>query len=229
MSIIEVDTIDVAPQFISKCYLRVTQQMINCRVRIVSRNNLQEANVGPHFKDFPWDRYEREAKYYYESIGYTVIRLEHFASCAVSENERMFPKAKVLGGLLRKYLSNEDYTKYIYKKQSIKEAIALNGIDPKDYSISLYPPDFLVVENSSNKWKFVEVKGPTDKLRFRQANWFINLMPEAWDYEIFASLNRTFDDTYVCKASARRSGERFMDEYAKELESVKEYNEMFKN
>lgn len=228
MNFIEIDAIDEAPQFIAKCYRRVTQEMINCQVTVISRNHLQEANIESQFKDFPWDRYEREAKYYYESTGHTVIRLEHFASCAVAENEKMFPKASALGALLRKYLSSDDYATYTFKKRSVKEAISLNGIDPKDYSISFYPPDFLVIENESNKWKFVEVKGPTDKLRFRQVNWFINLMPEAWNYEIFASLNRKFDNVYLCKSSGYRIGKKFAEEYAKELENINKYNSIFK-
>jgi hypothetical protein len=226
--IIEIYQKDEAPHFVEKCYQRVTQEMINCQVRIISRNILKDVNGEYQFTNFLGNMYEKEAKYYYESTGFTVIRLEHFASNAVGEKESIFPEAKVLGDLLRKHLSKDDYNKYIFKKSAVKNVLVLNGIDPKDYSISFYPPDFLVINNNDGKWKFVEVKGPTDKLHFRQANWFVNLIPESWDYEIIALLNKKFDETYLCKIPGSRSGDKFNKEYAKKQKSVKGYNQTFK-
>lgn len=223
MPVIEISQIDNAPEFIAKCYQRVTQNMVNCQVKVVSRSNLEEVNPEDHFSKFPWDKYEREAKFFYESDGFLVIRLEHFASSAVAVNEHIFPEAKILGGYLRKHLNGNDYAKYVFRKKSIRDATALNGIDPKDYSISFYPPDFLIVDRNSGKFKFVEVKGPADKLRFRQANWYINLIPEEWEYEIFASINRKFDDVYLLKKQDTRAGPKFKDEYEKQLESVNDY------
>ena len=222
MSIFEITDINEAPKHIINCQRRVTQELINCRVRIVSRQNMTES------KESPRNRYESEAKRYYQSLGYTVIRLEHFTSASVKHQEDCYPESKILGRQLRKYLSKSDYDTYTYRNPLLEEAISLDTIDPKDYSISFYPPDFLMINKESGKHMFVEVKGPSDKLRFRQANWFVNLLPESWEYEIFASINKKFDETYVYTPNTTKGCPKFYEEYEKEIVEVNKWREFVK-
>lgn len=218
-----------APNFVERCYKRVTHEMINCPVRIVSRDQLQDTSeVSNIFSDFPWDEYEREAMRYYQSRGHEVIRLEHFASCGVGHKENIFEKSKHLGRYLRRYLSKSDYSLYIHRSEKIENTVSLSEINPHEYSISFYPPDFLVVDKKRGEWQFVEVKGPKDKLRFRQANWFINLIPEPWEYEIFASLDRHFEETFVCITNGPRAGPGFEDVYRAACNDVDKYRAIFK-
>ncbi|MDD5462012.1 MAG: VRR-NUC domain-containing protein [Methylococcales bacterium] len=210
---------------ISKCIKRVTQGMINCDLIIVSRSNLSEDIQIPKYFPGSWNKYEKEAAYFYKKQGYDVIRLEHFASCGVGEKEDIFEDSKRLGKLLREFLPQEDYKKYIYKSEQCREAVALNGVYPKYYSLSFCPPDFLVVNKTSSQWKFVEVKGPTDKLHFRQANWYINLMPSNWDYEIFASLNKEFEEIYI-ENDLPKKGNIFDDLYAEKVRESDKFNNM---
>ncbi|MCO6413213.1 MAG: VRR-NUC domain-containing protein [Thiogranum sp.] len=227
MSLIRIDTLEEAPDFIQKCYARVTQGLIYAPVRIVSRKILLEPSTPTAFKTLPWDRFEREARFHYENDGFEVIRLEHFASQMVGdEREKVFADPQLLGTHLRRVLSPADYQTYISKSAAIQTAIALNGIDPKLYSVSFYPPDFLVINRNDRSFKFVEVKGPTDKLRFRQANWYVNLIPTHWDYEIFASVNRQFDDVFLCTPTGPRAGEHFAASYQQAMHEVAEFRTM---
>jgi len=229
MSELMISDFSCAPNFVEKCYNRVTQGMIICPVRIVSRDQLKNlGEVSKDFSDFPWEKYEREAKGYYESRGYEVIRLEHFASAGVGGREHIFPKSKILGEYLRHYFSESDYSLYIHRSEEINKFLVLNGVYPTDYSISFYPPDFLVVDKMSGEWQFVEVKGPKDKLRFRQANWFVNLIPKTWKYEIFASLDRQFEDTFMFIPNGPRAGSRFEEMHRVEISEVEEYRALIK-
>lgn len=115
--------------------------------------------------------------------------------------------------------TKEDYLKLIHKKRCLLKSISLNGIDPKDYPLICYVPDFLVVDFKTGKWKFVEVKSYRDKLHFKQANWYVNLIPKHWEYEIFAQLKQEFDEIYNCSSLGPRKGEQFQRLY--QLESDK--------
>lgn len=203
--------------------------MIHCPVRIESRSTLQQSASLGAFEDSSGNIYEREAKYYYQSKGYKVIRLEHFASAGVGSKEDILPESKILGNHLRKYLPPDTYQTFIRKSKASQEALVLNGVSPKDYSLSFYPPDFLVIDITTNIWKFVEVKGPTDKLHFRQANWYINLLPNQWEYEIFASVNIKFEDSYICNIADTREGIKFQNEYSNKIDEVNKWNTMMKN
>jgi hypothetical protein len=140
----------------------------------------------------------------------------------------MFKGSERLGVSLRRYLSNSDYSLFIRRSYKLHNVVPLNGIDPKDYSICFYPPDFLLINNRSGEWKFVEVKGPKDKLHFRQANWFVNLIPKVWKYEIFASLDMQFEGMYLCVLDGNRSGPRFNEKYKAVLKDVANYNMILK-
>lgn len=205
-----IPSLEQAPLFVQKCYRRVTQQLINCPVRVVSRSKLSgpTKSVESELK-LPFNEYEREAFDYYQSSGFEVIRLEHFASTGVGRSEHLLKDSEKLGKLLRLHLPEADYQAYISRSKRGKAAVSLSSVYPENYPISCYPPDFLIIDKVSKRFKFVEVKGPNDKLHYRQANWYLNLIPSHWGYEIFASLNNAFEQLYLCNLSEPRIGPNF--------------------
>lgn len=209
--------------FIGKCVRRVTQGIVNCNILIISRKNLLENVKIENNSPNSCNKYEKEAAYYYQTKGYRVIRLDHWATCSVGRNEHLFKEAAKLGDLLRSIFSREDYSKFIYRPKYHDKTISLSSIYPKNYPLSVYPPDFLVINKSNLKWKFVEIKSPNDRIHFRQANWYINLLPANWEYEIFASLNKEFDDIYI-KNNLPRKRVGFDELYKKEKRKVDKYN-----
>ncbi|MBL4783637.1 MAG: VRR-NUC domain-containing protein [Porticoccaceae bacterium] len=208
--------------YISKCINRVTQRMINCDIVIMSRENLSEGGEKIDIQG-AFNKYEKEAAFFYQTKGYEVIKLEHFASSGAGDKEHIFDESKELGIKLRKIFPIDEYQKFIYKSDACRKALVLNSIYPAEYSLSFYPPDFLVVKNDTKEWKFVEVKSPRDKLHFRQANWYVKLMPENWNYEIFASLNRKCDGVTI-KTDLPRNGAVFEEIYSEEVTSTDKFN-----
>ena len=196
---------------IPKCVNRVTAGLVNCNIRIVSKKRLKESNqyLGCQGANFN----EREAAFYYEQQGYEVIRLEHFALASVGQpGEYARVESEPIAGHLLRLLPAEAYRRLIARSERYVEtkSLALNSVMPKDYALAFYPPDFLVVRRrllKPNEFKFVEVKGPKDSIHFRQANWIVNLKPEDWDFEIFASVHDQVEDTFVeCDLPATTEG-----------------------
>jgi len=62
-------------------------------------------------------------------------------------------------------------------------------------------------------------------LHFRQANWYVKLMPENWNYEIFASLNRKCNSITI-KNNLPRNGSIFEKIYAEEVKKTDDFNKM---
>jgi hypothetical protein len=169
----------------------------------------------------------REAANYYEKKDYFVIRLETSSSVFVGKKENLFEDSAKLGKLLREYLPFNEYLKFIHTPVIEKGILALNGVYPENSPISSYPPDFLVINKLNHEWKFVEVKSPKDKISFRQANWYINLMPNNWQYEILALINKDFEDVYI-QNDLDKKGILFDEIYNEEKKEVDEFLKHFR-
>lgn len=222
MSEINIPNIAASPLFVRRCFERVTGGLVNCPVVVVSRNKLAGLSLSAQGPASNLNKFEREAAAYYERLGYSVTRLDHFASCSVHYNEG-FDDSAALGKALRALLPSADYLRYIHRDPEVREGIVLNGVDPRKYALAFYPPDFLVAKRGSTDWKFVEVKGPADSLHFHQANWYVNLMPPTWHYEIFASLGRDFGETYRCMPEGARGTSLFSAALQEQLTEVQGY------
>lgn len=215
-----------APSNLQSHISRVTSRLINCDIRIISRTDLKNLD---NTKEPPTglNKHEKEAFSYYTSIGYEVIRLEHQFLSLVGEKEHLFAESKALGDKLRSLIPRRDYLKLIHRNENLlnKKALVLNSVYPRDYSLAFYPPDFIAVKKrllGANEFKFIEVKGPTDRLHFRQANWYVNLMPNHWQYEIFASINEDIEEIYIERDTPTK-GVEFDETYEMHKLEVKEF------
>ncbi len=166
------------------------------------------------------NEYEREAAYFYKKNGYDVIlKLDHIAIQVESYDE----VSRALNTSLRRYMPKIEYEKFMFKTDQVKKSLNLNEVYPEHYSLSFYPPDFIVFNSKSGDWKFVEVKSPTDKLHFRQANWYINLMPDHWKYELFCSINKDIEDIYI-KNDLPKKGGAFDSIYLQHVNDTDKWN-----
>lgn len=214
----EISTLD---SIIKKRLLSATKNLIRCDTQIVSRNKLSNADLVKDGYILDCNKYEREAAYFYKKNGYDVIlKLDHWMVGEESYDDL----SKNLMTTLRKYLPNAEYNKLIFRSEEAKNSINLSEIYPEHYPLHCYLPDFIAFNTKDGDWKFIEVKSPTDKLSFRQANWYINLMPDHWKYELFCSVNNDIDDIYI-KNDLSRKGDSFDGIYKQHTNKIDERNQ----
>ena len=208
--------LDEAPAFVSTAYKRVTSSLINCKVRIVSRKHLYLPSETESIFNIKCNDYEKEVAHFYHLNGYKSIRLEHFTTSSLTNKNLQSLQVRTLAKDLQTNFSMEFYNLFSFTSRSVKRALHLGEVSPKQYPLHCYPPDFLMVNHELPTWRFVEVKSPKDKLHFMQANWFVNLKPDDWEYEIFATLNKEFDESYLIDLSdVDKHGVKFDDAYQK--------------
>lgn len=216
---------------VPSCVARVTAGLVNCNVRIVSKNQLNESKQ--YLGEKGANLNEREAAFYYQQQGYEVVRFEHFASSAMGGLDAYSIKvSELLKRDVRKLLSKIQYERLIKRTDRFNETVdvSLNTVMPKDYPLNFYPPDFLVVRRhllKPNEFKFVEVKGPTDHIHFRQANWAINLKPSDWKFEIFASVRGDMEETFV-ECDLPTATDAFLKAYKQKHDEVLDFRAMMK-
>lgn len=90
--------------------------------------------------------------------------------------------------------------------------LSLDGLSPKKWPLGAYLPD-LVCGTSEGQWRFVEVKGPGDSLHFRQANWFVNLKPGHWAFEVCMPMEG-ISEPLVVSAGSKLAGPSFAAAFA---------------
>ena len=217
-----------APAPIQSTAKRVTNDLIRCDIRIASRSKLADLRSPRRLppSSARLNKFELEAASLYASRGYKVIRLEHFAANGVGRSEHLMPESKMLGKKLRKHLTRDAYLRFIQTSDAVSEALVLNEVDPRDYPLNCYPPDFLMVR-SKQEFVFVEVKGPRDRLHFRQANWAINLLPKDWRFEICALVERDIPAPEMVLKLHRSSTQKFRDELQAKIAEAQNFRDQF--
>lgn len=211
-----ISNLDDAPIFVRKAYNRVTSGLVNCKVRVVSRKHLYlPSETEPTFI-IKCNDYEKEVAHFYHLNGYKSIRLDHATTSSLTIKTLQSLQVRTLAQDLQTHLSLEFYNLFTFTSRTVKRALHLGEVSPRQYPLHCYPPDFVMVNDKLSSWHFVEVKSPKDKLHFKQANWFLNLKPDDWGYEIFATLDTDFDEAYLIDLSnVNKQGIKFEEAYQK--------------
>lgn len=170
-----------------------------------------------------WTTAEKSAAAFYESVGYEVIRLSHETSTSVGQPyEARVPGAAQLAEALHRILPANVVRTWTSRSPKPEESLTLNGVDPRDYPVSGYPPDFLCAR--SGDWRLVEVKGPGDSIHFRQANWLVHRREPEWPFEVCMPMQGLAEARFV--PDEIRPGPAFTATYQAELEEVLDYRTM---
>lgn len=213
---------ELGAPFLRTAMKRVTQNLVNCSVRFVSRGVVDEdCALAPSKFSGQWTRYERMAAYYYEQLGFEVIRLEgrvtQFLEHAHSEHFISNERKVKMKRYLKKYMGKGGYKRFTHdvtRDDPFLRVVGSLGMQPWESGMAGSPPDFLVGNpKNTEQWFFAEVKGPSDRINLGQASWFVLHLPPDWDYEICAILNRPFTAHYLYRANGSRAGETYFDEY----------------
>ncbi len=184
---------------------------------MLDRHGMKEL---PHIPEGLDSHFEKEAVSYYESIGYEVTRIGRGHDLE-SKLRGKFPKP-VHAQFFGKTPAMEELERLYQERLRQSPPGVLNGIQPDQFPLQAYPPDLFAMR-SKHDWKFIEVKGPSDSMSFRQANWFINAAPKEWAYEIYASINRGMDEVLVLDFGDKRSTVKFEQQLERERLESKEY------
>ena len=167
-----------------------------------------------------WTSPERAAAQYYESLGYEVVRLSHETSTSVGKAyESRIPGAAQLAHAMRRILPAAVFRAWTAANPRLNEIPSLNYVPPHEYPVSAYPPDLLCAR--SDDWRFVEVKGPGDRLHFRQANWLIHCREPAWAFEVCMPLRGLSQAQFIFDETG--PGPAFAAAYAEALQEHEDF------
>lgn len=181
------------PEWVRKLVDRVTSGLVQCSITILSagRKSLVENSFDGAVG---LTRSEAFVAAHYRALGCKVVRLEHTVASGLGRGRLGISKIdearERLRGELIDALPYSAYEQFATVNQhTLDEVRVLNEAALSEYPLSSYPPDF-VMGLSGHRFVFVEVKSATDALHFKQANWFLNLKPLDWQYEIVATVPR---------------------------------------
>lgn len=204
--------------YIAKHYIKVTNDLVGCDALIVSRKRLKEVKGCEIDYIGACNKYEKEAASYYRERGYNyILKLDHWLTSTTLKE----PKALQLKHNLIRHLPEGEYERFIHHPKKIDSNFG--KLYPHEYSLSSYPPDFVIFNSSTGDWRFVEVKSPNDNLSFRQANWYVNLMPDHWKFELFCLVNKDIENIFL-KSDLPRKGGLFDDIYLEEIKNTDKLN-----
>lgn len=139
-----------------------------------------------------WTKAEAAAAAFYEASQMRVARLSMQLLFNVQKHalggEALYKAsdeaaAKAVWAALQEVMPQADIDTLLQSPKRNARHLSLDGLSPRKWPVSAYMPD-LVCGTRRDGWRFVEVKGPGDSLHFRQANWFVNVKPERWVFEI---------------------------------------------
>lgn len=205
--------------YVKNHYIKITNDLVRCDACIVSRKRLAEVKGSNLDYIGSCNKYEIEAADFYRRKGYNYIyKLGHWYTNTTIKD----PKSIQLKHNLIRHLPEGEYERFMYKPKN--NFICLGELYPNEYSLSFYPPDFVIFNSITGDWKFVEVKSPRDSLSFRQANWYVNLMPSHWKFEIFSLVNKDMEDVFL-KSDLPRKGGYFDEIYTEEIQKTDRIND----
>lgn len=218
---------DQYPTWVKKVVGQATSDLVQCPLTILpaSREALNDITLDG---SRGLTAAEAFVAAHYANRGCKVIRLEHMQTSILSRDnppDSLAEAREVLRGDLLAAMPMSAYQRFINVSEHLQGHSALNGVSPLHYPLHAYVPDFMLAMDG-RRFVFVEVKSQTDALHFRQANWFLNLKPADWHYEIVVTVSRKLTAPIRIPAGLEKRGPAWAAEWQRAEQDTESFREI---